>query len=232
MALPASAVPTFVMSADTPPCDVLADSDDGTLSTSSAHVPPFPVGEQIVRDRDHHHRDRMRFRRPSTTRCIDNALVSITNLNAVAFSDLWYVADYDTTLTNIDGTVLDGRSRRSRSTPSAPTQPLVFESGWPTASSHPARPGTSSSRTTPIPSASRPTLLATIGLPSAGLGSSGSIIALPVPEPTTAALLGLGLLGLALGKRRQLEATSCSPDAGPGRAGRPRAIYLAPVVSA
>jgi hypothetical protein len=45
-------------------------------------------------------------------------------------------------------------------------------------------------------------LISSIGLPSAGLASSGSIVAVPVPEPTPAALVGLGVLGLALARRR------------------------------
>jgi hypothetical protein len=95
---------------------VLAIPD--TVLDELGTAPPFPVGEQIA------------YAAATTTidpcagvpdnPLLANALVSITNLNATAFSDVWYVANYDTTLTNADGTVR--RCRRSGSTRSARTR--------------------------------------------------------------------------------------------------------------
>jgi hypothetical protein len=199
IALPASAVPTIVVGADTPTCDVLPFSAEGTLVDELGEVPPFPVGEQIAASAT----------TTTLTACASatdsgltaNALVSITNLNAIAFSAVWYVADYDTTITNIDGTVLLASAFQIDAVGS--NQPLVSESG--------AADGIFASGETWVfiiqdyfHLGVGADDLDTIGLPSAGTLSSGSIIALPVPEPTTAALLGLGLLGLSLARGRRL----------------------------
>ena len=109
IALPASAFEIFVVSADTPLCDVLAIPASPTVLDELGTLPSFAAypGEQISASAT----------ATSLTACstlsppvVDgpgpNALVSITNLNTVAFSALWYVADYDTTLSNEDGKVL------------------------------------------------------------------------------------------------------------------------------
>jgi hypothetical protein len=41
----------------------------------------------------------------------------------------------------------------------------------------------------------------TVGIPDISTSSSGNILAVPVPEPTSAALLGLGVLALAVRRR-------------------------------
>ena len=131
---------------------------------------------------------------------IANALVSITNLNAIAFSAVWYVADYDTTLTNEDGKVL-GTVSAFRIDAVGINTPLVAESGAFDGIFAPGETWTfiiqDYFNTFGISAAA----INSVCLPSAGLGSRGSIVALPVPEPTTAALVGLGLLGMALARR-------------------------------
>ena len=200
IAVPAIANPVFVVSADTPTCDVLAiPGSPVVLEELGDPAGGFPAGEQIGV-----------ATAPSTyspcssvpdNALLPNALVSITNLNATAFSAVWYIADYDTTLTNEDGKVL-GAVSAFRIDAVGVNTPLVAESG---AADGIFSPGETWDfviqdyfNSFGLPASA----INSVGLPSAGLGSSGSIVALPVPEPTTASLIGLGLLGMALARRR------------------------------
>jgi len=199
IAVPAIANPVFVVSADTPACDVLAIPGSPTvLEELGDPAGGFPIGERIA----------VATGPSNYSPCgsvpdnglLPNALVSITNLNATAFSAVWYIADYDTTLTNEDGKVL-GTVSAFRIDAVGVNTPLVAESG---AADGIFAPGETWDfviqdyfNSFGLPASA----INSVGLPSAGGVSSGSIVALPVPEPTTAALLAVGLLALAARRR-------------------------------
>ena len=199
LAAPAGAVQTLVTGTDTPSCDLLAIPS--TVLDELGTAPPFPVGEQIG----------VSVATTTASTCtslpddplIANVLVSITNLNSIAFSDVWYVGDYDTVISNPDGVVLGAPALKIDAV--AANTPLVSEVGGSIAGVF--EPGETwnfilQDYTNTFSQSAA--LISSIGLPSAGLGSSGSIIAVPVPvpEPDTAALLGLGVLGIAFARRR------------------------------
>lgn len=129
---------------------------------------------------------------------IPNVLLIITNLTNLSFTDLHYVQDPQTTFSNFDG-IINGEHavkidnvglNKPLIAELGGSQPLVFEPGetweivlddWLTTS------GLS------------PADLGSIGVPSTLVPdpSSGSIVAIPVPEPASLGLLTLGTLAIA-----------------------------------
>jgi hypothetical protein len=139
----------------------------------------------------------------------NQVLLRIKNTTGLSFSNLWYVSDPETSISNIDGLVdgqaafkIDNVGFNKPLRTETGTIPLIFEPGetW----------------TFVIDGYSNlfgltPDFLASVGLVgdfSAALGtpnepSSGSIIATVVPEPGTALLMSLGLVGLSISGRRR-----------------------------
>ncbi len=199
IALPAGANPINVTSLDTPSCDALAVP--GTTVDELGLAPNFPVDERISST-------------AGTTTVVGcpssslplatNALVSITNLTPFDFTDLWYAADVGTTFTNIDGEINGPLALGFKIDFEGINQPLLVDAASIDGIFAPGETwqfiidGYSNSNGLPA------SAFVGLGVPSPVGSSSGSIIAapLPIPEPTTAALLGLGLLGLSLARRR------------------------------
>jgi hypothetical protein len=137
-----------------------------------------------------------------------NALVEITNFTQRSFSQLWYVADPETLISNVDGLVNDMPAFRidSRiSNPGGTNLPLIFESG---AINDVFEPGEvwrfiidDYRNGVGLP----PSALTSAGLVGALSGgdqlSSGSIIA--VPEPAAIGMLLLGLAGIVASALRR-----------------------------
>lgn len=133
---------------------------------------------------------------------IPNVLLIITNLTNLSFTDLHYVADPNTTYSNFDG-IINGEHavkldnvglNRPLLAEVGGSIPLVFEPGetwevvlddWLNGAGFGAAD------------------LGSIGVPSNILPdpSSGSIVALPVPEPASLSLIALG--AVAVGYRRR-----------------------------
>jgi hypothetical protein len=133
-----------------------------------------------------------------------DVVVGIENLTGIAFSSVWYVANPETSFTNADGTVNGGLALRIDH--DGVNTPLLSASCF----------GCSTTDTILSPGEGWAFIIKnysntlglsadaimTPGVPDASGGpSSGSIIAIPVPEPTSTVLVSLGLLGLA-GRRR------------------------------
>ena len=198
---PAQAVPQFVQSVETPSCDLLMPL---SLVDELGRPNVFPAGERI---------DSNSFQTafsacPATDNpSIPNTLVSITNLNPFTFMDLHYVADPNTpgaigtSISNEDGLVNGGQAFRIDTV--GINKPLLGES---ILNDGLFQPGETWRfviddyvNTGGIPAHAFVSI--GVGFSSPGGPSSGSIIALPFPEPAS---LGVAALALpALLRRRR-----------------------------
>jgi hypothetical protein len=204
IALPATAVPTTVTVTGQGPCDplVVPPTVEELGNPSSPPFGPagaFPADEAIASISVE----------GVLVACFYNGggirEVSITNLTTTAFDNLWYVANPGTSFQNIDGYIngmpalkIDAVGNHWPLRAESAVSDGIFAPGerWSFLIMGYANADGCSSA-----------LLGAIGVPSsaggcASDGSSGSIIATPIPEPTTAGLVGLGLLGLAGAGRR------------------------------
>jgi hypothetical protein len=197
--LSANAVPTIVTYVDTPEQDVLmVPSNVDELGQG------FPWGEMIESSAINTNLTACTGA-PYDNPAIPNALVSITNCTLAAWSDLWYVRDPETTLTNYDGVVngqfafkIDYIGMNVPLVYESITANAIFEVGETWSFIIQDYSNTlQSGQLMLLPSA-----FGSIGVGNGSMGdivSSGSIIA--IPEPATICMLGLGVLGL-LKKRR------------------------------
>jgi hypothetical protein len=215
LAAPASAVRTSVIHGDATNCDTLvvpARVDELGLGAASVPAGPFPAGEEITASATS----------TALTACgydFNNVLVTMTNLTPFDFQEVWYVGDWENGVLNLDGYVDNAgggvcgtvddwcpafRIDSAVSDPGGINQPLVFES---MTADDVFQAGETWEfviagyfNTLGLPASA----LSSIGVGSASQGapSSGSIIAV-IPEPSTAFLLGFGLMALAGGRRRR-----------------------------
>jgi len=201
MSLQVSASPVTVSSQDLPGhCDVLGPLP--TIMDELGTAPAFPLDELISATAVVTTTDACAS---SSSPAIDNALLSITNLTTVSFTDLHYVTDPGTGFTNFDGVInsfeavrLDNVGvNRPLIAEIGGSLPLVFEPGetWQVILDDWNAGG---------PSAAD---LGSIGVPSSVVPdpSTGSIVAIPVPvpEPATVSLLTIIGLGLLIRHRRR-----------------------------
>ncbi len=147
---------------------------------------------------------------------VPNAMIRMVNLTGIDWKEVWYVADEDTYHSNYDGWVGDlftpvmgtaFRIDRLANDPLGVHHPLFAESMTPDGIFEAGEMWEfviqDYSNALGIPASA----LGSIGVPSpSGIAgftdSSGSIIAVPVPEPTTITLIGMGALAL-IRKRRK-----------------------------
>ena len=212
----ANALFTFVVAENGPNCDPLglATSAAGTatlideLGTSA----PFHLADEGITAFASQSAD-LACASTASPAAGAQILLSITNSTNRTFSDLWYVADPETSITNVDGEINFNSAFKIDGTVTFNlNNPLVFESIFTDELFSPGETwkfildGYFNAVSAPASE------LGSIGVgwESAEPGltiplSSGSIIAL-VPEPSTALLMGLGLAGLTLtGRKRSVQ---------------------------
>jgi hypothetical protein len=189
LAAPALAVPTAVSHVDLPTCDFLAVPP---VVDELGDTPAFPPDERIVA---------VDFFTgavacPSTDTPATNSLISMTNITSFDFVEVWYVADPETIISNVDGLINGEEAFRIDAV--GLNTPLIFESIT-------ANGIFEAGETWDFIIDDYFNLLglAADDFFSVGVGvtsplgpSSGSIIA-RIPEPSTALLAGLGLAILA-----------------------------------
>jgi len=195
-AAPAIAIGQWVTSSDLARCDPLAVPN--AVDELGNLQPPFPNDELIASGDS-----------PTPTAACPpfddlqqpNVEVSIQNLTPFTFTEVWYVADPETAISNADGLV-NGELAFHIDTIGM-NQPLIFESILGDQIFQPNEVWTfivdDYSNALGLPASA----FGSVGVGSFSSGdavSSGSIIAI-VPEPATLSMLVLGLAGLALRAR-------------------------------
>lgn len=198
---PAMALQTTVTYVDLARCDPLAVPK---IVDELGLPPTFPIDEEIAATDI----TTTIIACPAFDTPLVNVLVTMQNNTGRAFDNVWYVADPETSLSNVDGLVngeFAFRIDSPKSDPGGSNHPLAFESIAANDIFEPLE----------VWQFIIDDYANANGLPASAFGSgpavgsfsgndsvsSGSIVA--TPEPTTALLVAMGLSGLALLRRRQ-----------------------------
>lgn len=210
----AFAVPTKIFHLDTPQCDTLFIPTD---VHEIGHQTYFPVDESLFPTN--------LGQTPyvpcpaSNDPTVSEVVIDIRNTSGIAWHEVWYVADQETTISNYDGEADDiiaaalneaFRIDNDVSDPGGSHHPLISESMtldgiWEIGESWQfVLQDYTNSLGLP------PEAITSIGVgsasasPSGGsIASSGSIIAVTIPEPSSVVLVLLGCLGIASASRRR-----------------------------
>lgn len=194
----ARSVPTVILHNDTPECDPLFIPE---LVDELGFALPFPLDERLEAVATFTQQPACP---PMDNPALPNALVLITNLTVPprAFTDVWYVADRETSLTNPDGVAgMPGipPERAFKIDFFCVNTPLVAESFAMDGIWAPGETWTFIIQDYTILLGLPPSMFDSIGVPSpVSPPSSGSIIA--VPEPTAVAFLTIA--AVAAGRRQ------------------------------
>ena len=210
----AFAMPVYVTPQNLPSCDPLGltgTTATGTTLVDELGTSGFPADETILAASQIGQQVACPSNFVADPDVTPQMNVKITNATGVDFSDLWYVADPETSILNIDGLVNEQSAFKIDAT--GINRPLIFES-FSTGIAGVFEDGETwvfiidaylNSSATP------PEILTSVGLVGNLSGnangvqtkSSGSIIGTPVPEPGTALLMSLGLMGLSVAGRER-----------------------------
>ncbi len=185
-----SASPVSVSSQDLPNhCDSLAPLP--TIVDELGTTAVFPADERISATATIINIDACSS---SSSPLIPNALVRITNLTTISFTDLHYVTDPGTGFTNFDGVINGFEAVRIDNV--GVNKPLIFESGILPLVFEPGETWEFILDDWGNSAGFGAADLGSIGVPTGAPGdlSTGSIVAIPVPEPASLALLSLGVM--------------------------------------
>ncbi len=201
----AHAVPTQMVHVNTPDCDTLFIPDEvheiGDFNSFPADEALFAVELGVTS---------LSACPASDSPLISNVMVDMRNLSGIDWLEVWYVADPETTITNFDGEANEAgfpplqeafRIDNDVRDPGGGNHPLVFESMNPDGIWEDGE-----SWQFIIQDYIHPSGLSAADFNSIGVGnnspdfgikdSSGSIIAIAVPEPASLGLLGIGAMAL------------------------------------